>query len=64
MKPGPCAPVFVFFIACMGLSEHQHCPKIAPLTGCFDGSCEQEFDNPESTGYTTANSSIAAKEKT
>jgi hypothetical protein len=46
------------------LPEYQYCRQVKPLTGSFDGSCEQEFDNPESTGYTTANSSIAAKEKT
>jgi hypothetical protein len=46
------------------LTEYQYCQKIKPITGIFAGSCEQEFDNPESSDYTTPNSSIAAKEKT
>jgi len=59
MRPGFC------FIDCKPvLTEYQYCQKIKQLTGVFDRSCEQEFDNPESSGYTTANSSIAAKEKT
>jgi hypothetical protein len=38
--------------------------KIVEQLSNEESSCEQEFDKRSPSGYTTANSSIAAKEKT